>query len=58
MEARDIHKNFIKNLADSSESFCPMLWNARTSNEVQRVENLNIDPDILIKFNIDLREWL
>ena len=27
MEARDIHKNFIKNLADSSESFCPMLWN-------------------------------
>ena len=30
---------------------------ARTSNEVQRVENCNIDPDILIKFNIDLRNF-
>ena len=29
----------------------------RTSNEVQRVENLNIDPDILIAFNIDLRDF-
>ena len=29
----------------------------RTSNEVQRVENLSIDPDILIAFNIDLRDF-
>ena len=39
------------------KKICPKSWNARTSNEVQRVENLNIDPDILIKFNIDLRDF-
>ena len=38
------------------KKICPKLWNARTSNEVQHVENLNIDPDILIKFDIDLRD--
>ena len=42
---------------EQEQKIHPKLWNARTSNEVQRVENLNIDPDILIKFNIDLRDF-
>ena len=39
------------------KKFCPKLWNTRISNEVQRVENLNIKHDILIALNIDLREF-
>ena len=42
---------------EQEQKIHPKLWNARTSNEVQRVENCNIDPDILIKFNIDLRDF-
>ena len=42
---------------EQEQKIHPKLWNTRTSNEVQRVENLNIDPDILIKFNIDLRDF-
>ena len=42
---------------EQEQKIHPKLWNARTSNEVQRVENLNIDPDILITFNIDLRDF-
>ena len=42
---------------EQEQKINPKLWNARTSNEVQRVENCNIDPDILIKFNIDLRDF-
>ena len=34
----------------------PNLWNARTSNEVQHVENLSIVSDISITFKIDLRK--
>ena len=43
---------------EQEQKIHPKLWNARTSNQVQRVENLNIDTDILIKFNIDLRDFL
>ena len=41
---------------EQEQKIHPKLWNARTSNEVQRVENLNIDPDILSTFKIDLRK--
>ena len=38
------------------KKFCPKLWNARTSNEVQRVENWQIFFNNLSTFKIDLRK--
>ena len=38
------------------KKFCPKLWNARTSNEVQHVENWQIFFNNLSTFKIDLRK--
>ena len=50
--------NICLRISRAAEGACPRpsIWNARTSNEVQRVENRRIFSNNLIMFKIDLRK--